>query len=225
MVIGVFVSLLIHMSLPNVLGITESVDVSGYVVNMQRQSFKLHGSVEKSIEAALHLAQIYLPLFTTFTMVAVPSLLGLISFFESCQVLFVRGAAERRAFLASQSFPGIPTLVLDESASALHNEFGGQLEDMISAFQRRGADNRYNEQRCREMFTGDPEFDTLLELATEGATVAIDADFIIQPTPEPLRKLHLRLGNCIPQHAFKLWEDGKALLFRIQDLCRSCILH
>ena len=70
-----------------------------------------------------------------------------------------------------------------------------------------------------------PSFDTLLELATVGAEVAIEDDFVIQSVPEPLRKLHLRLGNCIPQHAMKLWDEGKALVFRIQDLGASCILH
>jgi hypothetical protein len=32
------------------------------------------------------------------------------------------------------------------------------------------------------------------------------------------------LGNCIPQHAFKLWQTGRALLFRLSDII-SCGLH
>lgn len=191
---------------------------------MQRQSFKINGSIEESIESALHLAQVYLPLFSTLTMVAIPSLLALVAFFESCQTLFVRGAAERKAFAASQSFPGIPVSVLDEATSSLQNNFGGCLRTMIASFQLTGTENRFNEQRCCDVFTGDPEFETLRNLATIGAEVAIEEGFVVQSSPEPLRKLHLRLGNCIPQHAFKLWEDGKALLFRIRDL-GALILH
>ena len=217
---------LTNLSIPYVIGSVGHGDDERYVVNMQRQSFDLRGSLLESMEEALLLAQIYLPLFTTLTMVAVPSLLALVSFFESCQILFVQGAAEQKALLASQSFLGIPEQLLDESASSLHTNFGGNLEDMIASFQSVRANDRFNEQRCREIFEGDPEYATLMALATEGAQVVIEDDFVIQiqSTPEPLRNLHVRLGNCIPQHAYRLWEDGKALLFRIRDLA-TCVLH
>jgi hypothetical protein len=64
-----------------------------------------------------------------------------------------------------------------------------------------------------------------LTLAKEGASVPLEEDFVVQSSPEPLRKLHLRLGGCIPQHAFKLWNSGEALLFRIADLPRQLVLH
>ena len=78
---------------------------------------------------------------------------------------------------------------------------------------------------CREVFLEDPEFDTLLSLATVGATVQVEDEFVVQDSPEPLRMLHLRLGQCIPQHAFKLWESSKALLFRMADLPKQLVLH
>ena len=96
---------------------------------------------------------------------------------------------------------------------------------LVQAAQLSKSPGRFNESRCRDVFSEDPEFPTLLALATVGATVPISDDFVIQETPEPLRKLHLRLGNCIPQHALKLWESGKALLFRIAQLPSQLMLH
>jgi len=95
---------------------------------------------------------------------------------------------------------------------------------MIKNVQAQSSSGRFNIERCRDVFADDPESDTLCELATQGADVPIDHDFVLQSVPEPLRALHTRLGNCIPQHAYKLWEGGKALLFRLSDVI-SCSLH
>ena len=141
-----------------VLGAQQSEAGYNYVVNMQRQSFKVEGSVEDAFTAAIHLAQIYIPLFTSVTMIAVPSLLVLVSFFEGCQILFVRGEAEKRACQSAQSFAGFPESRLEEAKSMLTNNFGGSLTDMITAFQGAGTESRFNEQRCQNMFAGDPEF-------------------------------------------------------------------
>jgi hypothetical protein len=153
-----------------------------------------------------------------------PTLDEVVAYFHSCKREFARGGAESRAKEHAQSFEGIPASLLDTAAERLHQEFDGNLPNMIHDVQVKSSRDRFNAERCRDVFAEDPEFDTLMELATVGADVPIDPNFVVQSSPEPLRALHLRLGNCIPQHAFKLWESGKALLFRLSDVV-SCCLH
>jgi len=198
--------------------------IGSYAVCMQRQIFLIHGCVQDAISRALILVQLYLPLFSVSTVSVLPSALVLMTYFASCRAQFVRGNAEEKAYLDGQSFSGIPVGVLDESAHRLHSEFNGHLPGFIAYVQQNARTDRFNEERCRDMFSDDPEFNTLLELASTGARVPIEDDFVLQGSPEPLRKLHVRLGQCIPKHAFKLWQDGKALLFKIADVL-TCRLH
>lgn len=192
---------------------------------MQRQSFSITGLLANAFTNAIALAFLYLPLFVPSNKVVLPTLDAITAFFTLCQKEFVRGRAETAAFEAAESFQGIPEVVLDDSLNMLVHQFDGSLPHMIREAQQSKSQVRFNESRCRDVFSDDPEFPTLLTLATEGAAVPIQDDFVIQNTPEPLRKLHLRLGNCIPQHAFKLWEAGKALLFRIVELPLHIMLH
>ena len=199
--------------------------VSSFLVCMQRRTFAVPGSISSALSEAIAQAQIYLPLFLPSKVVLVPSLEVVSQFFAHCQTEFVRGTAEVVAREASKSFLGFPDEVLDESIDKLINEFDASLPRMVEAAQESKKEFRFNESRCRDVFVDDPEFDTLLLLATVGATVPVEDDFVVQDSPEPLRMLHLRLGQCIPQHAFKLWESGKALLLRIADLPRRLVLH
>ena len=201
-----------------------SAEDSSYVVCMQRGVFAIRGSLQVSFERAIQQAVMYLPLFT-MALFLVPTVDTVTSFFTSCKAQFVRGGAENKARQDAQSFQGIPDTVLEESCQLLQVKFNGNLADMVEEVHESRRHDRFNEERCRDVFSGDPEFHTLLELATIGAFVTIEEDFIVQASPEPLRNLHLRLGHCIPQHALKLWEDGKALLFRMADIMTSCVLH
>lgn len=202
-----------------------STESSSFVVCMQRQAFSIPGGIFDALTRAIGQASIYLPLFMPSKEVILPSLYEVSIFFERCKNEFVRGGAEKAAYESATSFKGIPASVLTEAADNLINKFGGSLPEMVLDAQSSQMDSRFNETRCRQVFSEDPEFDTLLALATLGASVPIQEDFVLQYTPEPLRKLHLRLGNCIPQHAFKLWESGKALLFRVADLPSQLLLH
>ena len=198
---------------------------TSYTVCMQRQVFSIPGGIIEAMTIAISLAVIYVPLFMPFTDVVLPSLSDVSIFFARCQREFVRGGAEKAACEAASSFEGIPSSLLSEAADILVDKFDGSLPDMIRDAQDSQRSGRFNESRCTQVFSGDPEFDTLLALATSGASVPIEEEFVLQSSPEPLRSLHLRLGNCIPQHALKLWQTGKALLFRIADLPRALLLH
>jgi hypothetical protein len=127
---------------------------------------------------------------------------------SACQKEFVRGKAEAAAFEAAKSFQGIPEAVLVDSLNVLVNQFGGSLSHMIRETQHTKSPMRFNEARCRDVFSDDPEFPTLLALATVGATVPIQDGFVVQDTPEPLRKLHLRfLALTSSVNICKHWED------------------
>lgn len=202
----------------------ESIPVS-FTVNMQRQSFVLPGCVEAALALAIAQATVYLPFFGASRGLVLPSVQDLWVFFLRCKSEFVSGGAEARACEAAKAFTGIPAEVLDDNISLLNNSFDGSLPGLVQHIQTSMQEDRFNEARCRDVFSLDPEFDTLLQLAREGASVPIDDEFVVQSAPEPLRKLHLRLGDCIPQHAYKLWSSGKALLFRIADLPRQLVLH
>ena len=196
-----------------------------FTVNMQRQSFVLPGCVEDALALAIEQAMVYLPFFGVTQGLILPSVQDLWVFFSRCKSEFVSGGAEARACEAAKAFDGIPPEVLDDNISLLINSFDGSLPGLVQHIQTSMQKDRFNEERCRDVFSLDPEFDTLLTLAKEGASVPLEEDFVVQSSPEPLRKLHLRLGGCIPQHAFKLWNSGKALLFRIADLPRQLVLH
>lgn len=196
-----------------------------YTVNMQRQSYVLPGCVEAALASANAQAEVYLPFFGATQGLTLPSVQDLWVFFSRCKSEFVSGGAEARACEAAKAFDGIPSNVLDDNISLLNDSFDGSLPDLVQHIQTSMQEDRFNESRCRDVFSSDPEFDTLLQIAKQGASVPIEEEFVVQSSPEPLRKLHLRLGACIPQHAFKLWNSGKALLFRIADLPCQLILH
>ena len=200
-----------------------TVRPENFVVCMQRQEFSSSGSVQDSVARAISLVGVYLPLFTSSVVIVLPLLAEVMIYFASCRLEFVRGGAESRAFVEASSFSGIPESLLSDAADILHNTFNNSLELMILQRHLASSEGRFNVDRCRDVFVDDPEFETLMDLASVGAVVPIADDFVVQSTPEPLRKLHMRLGQCIPKHAFKLWEDGKALLFRLQDVVSLCL--
>lgn len=204
--------------------VPEAAPVS-FTVNMQRQSFVLPGCVEVALALAIEQAVVYLPFFGAKGMFPLPSLHDLSEFFLRCKAEFVSGKAEASACEAAKAFGGIPHDVLDDNISLLNDSFDGSLPGLVQHIQTSMQQDRFNEERCRDVFSLDPEFDTLLRLAREGASIPVEDDFVVQSSPEPLRKLHVRLGQCIPQHAFKLWKAGKALLFRVADLPRQLVLH
>jgi hypothetical protein len=173
--------------------LVEEAPAESFVVCMQRQSFSIPGLLSESLERAIDQAVVYLPIFNPSCSMSLPSISSLASFFHECQREFVRGRAEGVAFEAAKSFEGIPESVLDDSISELNNHFQRDLSSLIRKTQESKAVDRFNETRCREVFSGDPEFQTLLTLAKTGAVVPIEENFEVQSSPEPLRKLHIGL--------------------------------
>jgi hypothetical protein len=72
--------------------------------------------------------------------------------------------------------------------------------------------SRFNVVRCHECFLGDPEFETLLSIASEGARIDTPPDFQPQSIPDPQRNIVQRIPHTITKHAYKLWLEGFVLI-------------
>lgn len=94
----------------------------------------------------------------------------------------------------------------------------GNLGAVVLQHQARHQPDRFNCFRVRSMFKDDPDFEILLDLATHGARVETDPTFEPVWEPFPLRKLHLRLKDCMMRHAMKLFFAGKGLVFDSKNL-------
>lgn len=187
-------------------------------MHMQRSTFQLPSSLDEALDRAVQLVATYAPLIIFDRQLRVPSSAEVRLFFDVCRHEFVEGDAIGRARADSSAFPGIPTDVLDTSARALHEQFNGDLVSYVQHVQDKASVHRFNPSRCRDVFSDDIEFETLLELSESGAFIPIPPDFVYQTSPEPLRKLYHKLGNTVPKAALKLYDEGKALLFRCDDV-------
>ena len=118
---------------------------------------------------------------------------------------FLRSAAESAAdgFTISQD--------LLQRESALLSS-AGSFEAFITAKKDAVKDERFNETRCREFFSDDPEFPTLLEIAMHGATIDVAADFKCNCKPEPFRASHGSLEHTFLAHAYKFWSKSQGAL-------------
>ncbi len=76
-------------------GVEESGgEVDNFVVSMQRQEFSIRGSLQDSIDRAILLMSVYLPLFTSLSFM-LPTLDEVLAYFHSCKREFARGVLSR----------------------------------------------------------------------------------------------------------------------------------
>lgn len=130
---------------------------------------------------------------------------------------FLRSAAE----VAANGF-SIPLELLRTEADLLLAS--GSFEAFVEGKKAAVLSSRFNEARCREYFSDDPEFATLLELATNGATIDVDPDFVPNTRPEPFRVSHDTLQHTYEIHAFKFWQKSQGILLPT-DVALNLGLH
>lgn len=102
-----------------------------------------------------------------------------------------------------------PSAVVADAADLAR---AGSLSKLVAERQALQAAGRFNEVRCRDLFSGDPEFESLLDIAKHGARVLVAPDFVRSTSPQPFRALYHRIPHSIQLHAFKLWDSQQALL-------------
>jgi hypothetical protein len=104
----------------------------------------------------------------------------------------------------------VPPAVVAADAADL--ERVGSLSGLVAERQAKQSALRFNVERCSKLFEGDPEFDSLMDIAKNGAHVLVAADFVRSSTPQPFRTLYHQLPHTIQLHAFKLRDSHQALL-------------
>lgn len=139
-------------------------------------------------------------------------------FFNTCQKEFVRGNAEEIARLDAADFK-----FSEETLAQDGNDLRrlGTIENLVLERQASVRADRFNETRCRALFSGVADSERLLRLATEGAYVPVGSDFVTNPVAEKPRNLQKKLGNCYSKHAYKLWLKKAVLIFREKDIVES----
>ena len=73
--------------------------------------------------------------------------------------------------------------------------------------------NRFNAARCWDMFQNDEDFLLLMELATKGAIIDPDLQFILQHIPEELRHTEVALAKVFQAHAISSWMGKRQRSF------------
>ena len=112
-----------------------------------------------------------------------------------------------------------PPGTFDGDAAAVARE--GSLMGAIRAKREANLPNRFNAERVNALYHGDPEYDTLMDIAVNGARIELPPDVMLDRVPPALRAKQLRMPKTVMKHAFKLWKKGRGMLLREEDIPES----
>ena len=101
----------------------------------------------------------------------------------------------------------------------------GSIEKLILHRQQQLYADRFNSERCREWLADDPEFNTLIDIATCGAVIDVPGDFVPTSSPESPRLLVQKLQHTFSLHAFGLWQSRQALLLPLAAVSGDNWVH
>ena len=135
---------------------------------------------------------------------------------HSLASLFSKSLAEQRAEKSAGAFV-FPQIIFTQDSELL-STCNGDIGLAVLAKQQSHNHERFNEERCRAVFSEDPEFSNLLDLARNGAIVDVGETFVPVADPDVPRASHSRLRSCLAKHVFKLWEKGRGLALCVKDL-------
>ena len=138
-----------------------------------------------------------------------------ISFLVSLIPKFSKGAFQQVAAIASDHIE-IPDTVLDIDDSVLLST--GSILETIKLKQASNKPFRFNIERCSRLFADDPNYPILYELATIGAIIDTDPQFVPQCIPEDFRHSEITLTKVFQRHALDSWSKGRGLLLREETL-------
>jgi hypothetical protein len=127
-------------------------------------------------------------------------------------------AIEQKAEADAADFEWPPG-IFDGDAEAIARE--GSLLGAIRAKREANLPHRFNPDRVRALYQGDPEYDTLLDIAVNGVRIDLPPDVVLDRVPPKLRAKQLRMPKTVMKHAFKLWKKGRGMLLREEDIPES----
>jgi len=121
-------------------------------------------------------------------------------------------AAAASSIVITDSMLDVDDFVLDDSKSLLAT---------VSAKQAAQKPSRFNAERCKQLYFYDEDYELLMELATRGAIIDPDPDFIPQSIPEEFRSTEVILSKVFQAHAIDSWLKGRGLLVRMATLLKT----
>jgi hypothetical protein len=121
-----------------------------------------------------------------------------------------------KAIASSKNFQFPVTVLASDTAIYDSSE---SLEAAITAKQAGYLEHSINPERVHRLLDHHhPDFATVLEIATNGATIDEPEGFVRQPWPDPPREIVLRVPNNILMHANKFQKKGKAFVVEASSL-------
>lgn len=144
---------------------------------------------------------------------------------ESLRQIYFKGAFHSVAAASAESVT-ITDSMLDVDDFVLRDS--RSLWQTVASKQAAQKAGRFNAARCQALYAGDFNFPLLMELATRGAIIDPDPEFIPQPIPEDFRPTEITLSKVFQGHAIESWEKGRGLLLRVntlQEVDQQHLLH
>ena len=174
--------------------------------------------VQLDVDLIVRLATSYAPSLTPLSRIGpilVDSSSIFVNFLTSLIPKYCKGAFQQAAAAAS-SHIFIDESVLDVDDSVLSST--GSILETIQKKQSINKPFRFNKERCNRLFSEDPNFLLLMELASIGAVIDTDPTFINQSVPEEFRHSEITLSKVFQKHALDSWGKGRGLLIRLSTL-------
>ena len=171
-----------------------------------------------NLKHIISLAYIYAPSLTISSWihsVPVDPASIFVNFLVSLAPRFSKGAFQQVAINASSN-ASIPDSVLDVDDQILLST--GSIISTIQLKQSNNKPFRFNTERCDRLFSDDPIYLVLSELASTGAVIDTDPEFVPQCIPEDFRHSEITLTKVYQKHALDSWSKGRGLLLRTETL-------
>ena len=190
-------------------------ELFGFEVSHLGNRFKLPLVTMEVLERSRRYASSYHRLLIPFGVSEIPSLETLADRLIRLQSYFAPTHAESEALLDAQGFTW-PDGMFDRDKDLLDTL--GSLDAVLEHHASYHREHGINEDRVFEWLSSDPNAEKLMYVAAYGAVVDVDDDFVEFRRESEFRQLQQRLLPVYRKHAYKMWNNHKALLFRLSDL-------
>ena len=181
------------------------MDYNSVVDPLERGNIGCSSILDLNVERIVSLASLYAPSLTELTWidrVPVDPVSNFVNFLVSLAPKYSKGAFQQVAINASANVE-IPDSVLDVDDAVLLST--GSILSTIQLKQSVNKPFRFNRERCDRLFSDDPNYSILSELASIGAIIDLDPEFVPQCIPEPFRNSEITLSKFFQKHALDSW--------------------
>ena len=100
-------------------------------------------------------------------------------------------------------------------------ELRQSLEHLVEDMQGAKSADRFNLARCQSVFAGDPEYDRLCSLASDGVIIDLPEGLVLENNPGLPRRLQCQMPEVYLKHAVGVWAKGDGVLMKLEDMSVS----